>query len=132
VSRRGTLSQAIKGALLSGLGFPGLGQVFLRHYGRGLALILAVSGSLLVAALKIAQHTISVLRKIESEGGAIDMYTIWNAANRSLPSLDILLCKFVFLWIIICWIVGVVDAYRIGKRKDLEEESMSQVSSNSK
>jgi len=35
------------------------------------------------------------------------------------------------LLIIVCWILGVVDAYRIGKKRDLEEQSTSQ-GSNSK
>ena len=39
------MKNSLKGALLSGLVFPGLGQVVLKHYKRGFALMLTVSVS---------------------------------------------------------------------------------------
>jgi hypothetical protein len=118
-----------KGALLSGLVFPGLGQIILRHYKRGIALMLAVSISLLVIVVKATRLAFAILEKIESEGCAIDIRTIVDAATQAFTTSDRLIYNFILLWIIFCWIIGVIDAYSLGKKKDIEEQSTSQISS---
>jgi len=122
------MNNSLKGALLSGVVFPGLGQVILKHYKRGIALMLIVLVSLLVIVVKAVQQVFTVLEKIESEGGAINMSTISNAVTQATTTSDSFIFNFVLLLIIFCWIIGVVDAYRIGKRRDIEGQSMSQVS----
>jgi len=115
------MNNSLKGALLSGVVFPGLGQVILKHYKRGAVLMLAVSASLLVIVIKAVQQAFAILEKIESEGGAIDISTILKAATQASTSFGSLTFKIAMLSIILCWIIGVVDAYRIGKKKDIEE-----------
>ena len=122
------MNNSLKGALLSGLLFPGLGQVFLKHYKRGIALILTVLVSLLVIVVEAVQKAFTILEKIESGGGTIDMNSISNAATQASTTSCSLIFSFALLLIIFCWIIGVVDAYRIGKKKDMEQQSTSQVS----
>lgn len=106
--------------------FPGLGQVVLKHYARGIALMLTVLVSLSVIVLKAVQQAFTILEKIESEGRTIDMSTVSKAATQAFTASGSLTITFLLSLIILCWIVGVVDAYRIGKKKDLEEQSSSQ------
>jgi hypothetical protein len=122
------MKNALKGALLSGLVFPGLGQVNLRYYKRGIALILIVSVSLLVIIVKVVLQAFAVLEKIELEGRAIDMSVILNATTQASTTSDSLLYNFLLFLIILCWMIGIVDAYRIGKKRDLEAQSTSQAS----
>jgi TM2 domain-containing membrane protein YozV/cbb3-type cytochrome oxidase subunit 3 len=119
------MNNSLKGALLSGLVFPGLGQVILKHYQRGIALMVTVLVSLLVIIVKAVQQAFIILEKIELEGGPIDMSTISDAAIQSSTTSDNFIFNVVAILIIICWIVGVVDAYRIGNKKDKEEHSTS-------
>ena len=119
-------NNSLRGALLSGLVFPGLGQVVLKHYARGIALMLTVLVSLSVIVLKAVQQAFTILEKIESEGRTIDMSTVSKAATQAFTASGSLTITFLLSLIILCWIVGVVDAYRIGKKKDLEEQSTSQ------
>ena len=121
------MSNSFKAALLSGLVFPGLGHIILKHRKRGIALMLAVLVGLLVIVVKAVQQALTILEKIESEGGLIDMNTIHNAATQASTSFYSPIFKLVLLFIILCWFIGVVDAYRIGKRKDIKEQSTSQV-----
>ena len=121
------MSNSLKAALLSGLVFPGLGHIILKHRKRGITLMLAVSASLLVIVVKAVQQALTILEKIESDGGPIDMSMISNAATQSFTSSDSLIFNFALLFIILCWFIGIVDAYRIGKRKDIKEQSTSQV-----
>ncbi len=122
------MKNALKGTLLSGLVFPGLGQVYLKHYKRGIALMLIVSGSVLVIVVKAVLQAFTILEKIASEGQAIDMSTILNAATQASTTSDSLLYNFLLLLTILCWIIGIVDAYRIGKKRDVEAQSTSQAS----
>ena len=117
------MNYSAKGAFLSGAVFPGLGQVFLKHYVRGFALMLAVSGSLVVIVKKALEQALAILEKIQWEGGTIDMTTISNAATQASTSSDSRTFNFLLFLIVSCWLIGIVDAYRIGKKKDLEEQS---------
>ena len=110
------MNNSLKGALLSGLVFPGLGQIILKHYQRGIALMVTVLVSLLVIVVKAIQQAFIILEKIELEGGPIDMSTISKAATQASTTSDNFIFNFVTTLIIICWILGVVDAYRIGKK----------------
>ncbi len=79
-----------------------------------------VLASLIVIVMKAVQHAFTILEKIELEGGVIDIKTITDAASQAASSSDSLIYNLGLLLIVICWIVGIVDAYRIGKKKDLE------------
>lgn len=114
------MKNSLKGALWSGLVFPGLGQVILKHNKRGVVLMLTVFTTLIVIVSEAAQQAFAILERIESEGGMIDVKTITDAAARTSSTSGSLIYNLGFLFIITCWIFGTVDAYRIGKKKDLE------------
>ena len=115
------MKNSLKGALLSGLVFPGLGQVVLKHYKRGFALMLTVLICLVVVVVKASQQAVAIIERIQSEGGVIDMSTISNAATQASTTSASLIINLLLLLIMVCWIIGVVDAYRIGRKKDMAE-----------
>ncbi len=108
---------------MSGLVFPGLGQIVLRHYKRGIAFILMVSAILLVIVAKAVQQAFTILEKIEAEGGPISTNTIMNAVTQSSDPSQSFTFKLLLLLLLICWIIAVVDAYRVGKRKGTDPET---------
>lgn len=112
------MKSSLKGAILSGLIFPGLGQIVFKQYMRGLALMVVVAAGLLVIIVKGVQTALAILEKVESEGGIIDMNTLTNAVTQATSRSDSLIFNFAFFLIILCWIIGIIDAYRIGKKKD--------------
>jgi hypothetical protein len=114
------MKNSMKGALLSGLVFPGLGQIALKRYWRGFALMLAVMAGLYVMIVTAVQQAYAILDSIETEGGVPDSDTISQAAAQAAAASDSPLITVVSLLIFVCWIVGIIDAYRIGKQKDLE------------
>jgi hypothetical protein len=123
ISEKGTMNNALKGAFLSGLIFPGLGQVALKRYKRGAVIIVVVLVSLSIVLVKAVQLALAILEKIQSEGGAINMSIIWDAATRASATSGSLTFRLASLMVILWWIIGVVDAYRIGRKKDIEERS---------
>ena len=115
------MKNSLKGALLSGLVFPGLGQIVLKHYKRGFALILTVLISLVAVVAKASQQAVAIIEKIQSEGGVIDMRTISNSATQASTTSASLIINLLLLLIMVCWVIGAVDAYRIGRKKDVAE-----------
>ncbi len=122
------MKNSLKGAFWSGLIFPGLGQIILKHYKRGAVIMITVLVCMSVFIVKVVQHALDILEKIQSQGGVISMSTISNAVTQASTTSGNLTLNIVLLLVILCWIIGVVDAYRIGKIKDIEEGSTSQAS----
>jgi len=90
--------------------------------------MLMVLVSISVVVVKGVHSALAILENIESEVGAMSMGTISNAASQGSATSGSLKFNLVLLLTILCWIFGVVDAYRIGKEQDIEEGTMSQVS----
>lgn len=111
------MNNALKGALLSGLVYPGLGHIVQKQYKRGAVLMVAVSAALLAIIIKAVQQAFLVLEKIQADGGIIDFDTISKAASRASSTSDSLIVNLLLLFLILCWVVGIVDAYRIGRKK---------------
>lgn len=115
------MKNSVKGALLSALVLPGAGQLWLKHYLRGFALIATVSVAFAVVALKAFRQALSVLEQIETAGGAIDLVAIMGSASHSSALSDGFMSASTLM--VVCWIVAIVDAYVVGNRKDLAEQS---------
>jgi hypothetical protein len=117
------MKNSMKGALLSGLVFPGLGQIALKHYWRGFALVLAVMAGLYIMIVTAVQQAYVILDTLEAEGGMPDSDTISQAAAQAAAASDSPMITAVSVLILVCWIVGIIDAWRIGKQKDLEGQA---------
>ena len=115
------MRKSLKGALLSGLVFPGYGQFVMKHYKRGIALMIISIASLVVIGVKVQQQIFIVLENIEYGNDAIDMSGILNAVSLTDTTSGDVIYRFASLLLLFCWIIGVIDAYRIGRIEDLED-----------
>jgi len=120
------MNNAIKGALWSGLIWPGLGQLVLKCYKRGIAIGLAVGVILTVIGVKAAQLTFAIVDKIETQGGPIDLSTISDTTAQVSAANGGPGFKLLSLLMIGLWIIAVIDAYRIGRQMDLERGRTAQ------
>jgi hypothetical protein len=112
------MNNALKGALLSGLVVPGLGQLVFKQYFRAAALMLTTLGSLTIITIKIVQVSLAILTKTQTENGAVGLgeaYTIaMQASMHSFgPTFNVLMAL-----LLACWVISVVDAYATGKKAD--------------
>jgi hypothetical protein len=114
------MSSSLKGALLSGLVFPGLGQIVLRRYMRGIVLMFICLASLIVITVTAAQQAIPLIEKLETMGAVIDMKAISSAATQVSTTSDNYLVNIASFLIVVCWVIGILDAYNIGKKIDRE------------
>jgi hypothetical protein len=117
------MTNALKGALLSGLVMPGLGQVLLRRYTRGLVIVFVVLSSLAVMVLKASQLAYSIIEKMELESRGMDMQAITDAATQAAATSDNRAFHYCLVLIIGTWLFSIVDAYWIGKQMDVRNLS---------
>jgi TM2 domain-containing membrane protein YozV len=111
------MKTAIKAALLSALVFPGVGQMYLKRYVRGLIpMVLTLIG----LGVWIAQATVGALQELEkmqSQGGLVDLNAVANRAVASSASGD-WYSPLIMPMIVVCWLFSVIDAYMLGKGKE--------------
>jgi TM2 domain-containing membrane protein YozV len=112
------LKNSLKGALLSGLIFPGLGQMVLKRYRRGVVLMLAVIAALTVMIMTAVQQAYAVLENIEASGVTPDSDSIRQAAEQAAAASDSRIIPAMALVIMVCWVGGIIDAYLIGRQQD--------------
>ncbi|PIP07519.1 MAG: hypothetical protein COX51_06420 [Syntrophobacteraceae bacterium CG23_combo_of_CG06-09_8_20_14_all_50_8] len=108
------MKKSLKAALISGFVFPGLGQIYLKRYLRGLSIILVSVSALSVI---IGMVTMSALKNIAElqKQGPVDMA----AASDLLASSSANHAAYYYiclLLIVCCWLFSAIDAYRIGKK----------------
>jgi TM2 domain-containing membrane protein YozV len=109
------MKSAVKAALLSGFVLPGLGQIYLKRYKRGLAILIPVLLALGVIIGTVVSSAMESLKAIESKGGMADMETISNFARVDSVHSGMSV-KVMLLFVMGCWLFSVVDAYKIGKK----------------
>jgi len=113
------MQYSIKGALLSGLVCPGAGQLALKRYRRGFALMMTVFIALFYIIKHVVDEAYAILGQLQAHSDNIDINAIASsmtdqaAANSGSLSYDIAV-----ILIMACWVFGIVDAYIIGKGMD--------------
>ena len=110
------MSKSITGALWSGLVFPGAGHLYLKSYRRGISLIVVSAICLVIILANVAEQSMAVVAKIQADGGNIDPSRILEMASQGSASADTQSFNIAMIVFMVCWIIGVVDAYRLGKR----------------
>ncbi|MCX5842407.1 MAG: DUF5683 domain-containing protein, partial [Deltaproteobacteria bacterium] len=76
------MKSALKAALLSGLVFPGLGQIYLKRYWRGFLFIILIMIGLVIIAGIAAAGALESLNTIQAQGGTVDINTLSNLAAK--------------------------------------------------
>jgi hypothetical protein len=109
------MNKAIKAALLSALVFPGLGQMYLKRYVRGLIPMALTLIGLGVWVVDATVRALQELDRIQIQGGLIDPNAIAGRVAASSASGG-WYSPLLLPMIIVCWLISVIDAYMLGKR----------------
>lgn len=112
------MNQSLKGMLLSGLVFPGLGQLVLGAKKRGWSLILAAILCLGIIVTSATLKALRILDTLAQEGKPLDLQSISEAAERASTTAGTVIFNLVFLVLIGCWLYSMIDAWRIGAGQD--------------
>ena len=111
------MSRSTNAVLLSALVLPGAGHLYLKHFRSGLALIVISLACLWIFVDSAMQQASTVLERLESEGGALDAGRISDLVTQTSNSSGSTVATVATLVLAGCWLVGIVDAYRLGKKQ---------------
>ena len=108
------MNRSIKVALLSGLVFPGLGHLVLKQYLRGWILMLAALAAISVIVIVTTRRALAVIDSMASGEIPIDTDAISVLVSTSISSTDNLIANISLLVLVVTWLVGIIDSYRLG------------------
>jgi len=104
--------------LLSALVFPGVGHIYLGKYRTGIAL----AGVALVATAYFfsmaAERALRISDAIQSGTVPLDIEAVTRMVSEQPGDANVQLLNIAMAAFSICWLIGVVDAYRLGRLRD--------------
>lgn len=112
------MKNSIKAALISGIVCPGAGHFLLKQYWRGAALLLVTLLAIGVLMTRALQQATTIADKIASGEIPLDPEIITAKVHQAASGDGSLLSNTAMWTIFACWIIGIVDAYRLGKQQD--------------
>ncbi len=119
------MSKALKGALLSGLVLPGLGQIVLKRYRRGAAFMVAAMAGVAVVMVKAAQTAMAIVDKVGPAAENLDINQMMTTTNQALAEAGTIGYKLALALIFLSWLFGTVDAYLVGRKLDMAGDGPS-------
>jgi hypothetical protein len=104
--------------LLSALIFPGSGHFFLKRYFVGLLLasIALVASYFLISGMIV--KALELADKIKSGEIPPDLSAITELLSQQSTGTDLQSLNTAIIFLLVTWLVGIVDSYRIGRQID--------------
>ena len=124
------MRQSLKAALFSALLFPGSGHFLLRKHIRG-ALLAGISIAcillLIVTAVDIAQQ---VSDEMLSGRIPLDPARITDEVSKRIADSGSLRASLSTYLLLACWLVGIVDSWRVGRLLEKSDTSGNEIEPN--
>lgn len=109
------MNHATKAALYSALLFPGWGQIYLKHYKRGLVFIIPVLVGTLALAWSVIQVAAGIIKAAPFKKGTVQFVNVIQVTVDAFKKLDFSYFAIMLILIAILWILSIFDAYQLGK-----------------
>ncbi len=112
------MKKSTKAALLSAFVFPGAGHIYLKFYVSGLLLVGASSAGIFYLILNIIEKALQIVEEIQLGHVQADATAINQLLSNQPTGNESQLLSIVTIAIAICWSIGIIDSYRIGRAQD--------------
>ena len=112
------MKKSTKAVLLSAFVFPGAGHVLLKKYIPGFILIVASLASTYYILSTTIEESMQIVEQIQSGSVQPDMASIEELVSRHSTGKDAHLIDIATYIFITCWIIGIIDSYRVGRVRD--------------
>jgi len=110
------MDKARKAALYSALLFPGWGQIYLKHYKRGLVFLVSILAGMLSLAAAIIFSGLAIIKAAPFRKGTVQFADILGVCIKALEATDLKLFLLMIVLLILLWILSIIDAYQLGKK----------------
>lgn len=115
------MNKAIKAFLFSALLFPGCGHFYLKKPIMGGLLATISVVCLYFFTVNVFSLAKTISDKILSGEIAADVFEISAAITKGLADSGLHQLNILTITLFSCWIIGMLDSYRIGRKQDLKE-----------
>ena len=112
------MKKSTKAVLLSAFVFPGAGHLYLKKYLLGGILACISLTGIYYVVTKTVERAWQIAEKIQTGEVQLDATTITELVSQQSAGTDSQLLNIATLAIIICWVVGIIDSYRVGRARD--------------
>lgn len=112
------MSNTLKGVLFSAFIFPGAGQIILSRYRRGALFFGLAFFSGILSVTAVVRQAVLMLQHLVNAGDVVSVPKVIQIVAQASTTASTLFTQLAFLLFFGCWLVSVVDAYRIGRELD--------------
>jgi hypothetical protein len=112
------MKKSTKAVLLSAFVFPGSGHVLLKKYVLGIVLIGVSLASTYYMVSKTVEETMQIVEQIQSGYVQPDAAAIEELVAKRSTGTDAYLIDIAMYIFIICWLIGIIDSYRVGRARE--------------
>ena len=112
------MNKSIKASLLSALLFPGAGHIFLKKYILGAVLSASAIAALYVLISNSVEIAQQIVEKVQNGELGLDATAINALMEKQSHGAEAQLIDIATLVLLVSWLIGVVDSYRVGKIQD--------------
>jgi len=119
------MKMSTKAVLLSTFVFPGAGHLLLKKYVTGLSLAGIAFAGIYYATSKTLESAMQIVEQIQSGDIQPDVTTITQLAADQSTGADAWLLNMATLAFVICWLIGIIDSYRVGRVRDRNGQGTS-------
>jgi hypothetical protein len=112
------VKKSTKAVLLSAFIFPGIGHIFLKKYISGVMLAGVAFAALYYMTSKIVEKAFQITEKIQTGDVQLDVESITELVSKQSTVTDDQQLSIATVAFIICWLVGIIDSYRVGCLRD--------------
>lgn len=116
------MKKYIKTTLLSAFVFPGAGHLYLKHYIPGIILISTTGAGVFYVIYTLIQTALSIVDKIQTGAVPPDITAISQLLLNRSDASESFLFNMATIVVMICWIIGIIDSYRIARRQDQQHD----------
>lgn len=109
------MNRSTKAALLSALVFPGAGHFYLKKYLVGSILAAVFGTGLYYLSSTAFSSAVAISEKIQHSGAPLDLSAISELVSAQTAGVNDPLLRVLPYLLLICWLVGVIDSYRLGR-----------------
>lgn len=112
------MKNSTKAALFSAFIFPGAGHFFLKKYVQAIILVGISSYAGYYLFSKSVEKALQIVGKIENGEVPPDVTAITELLSRQTIGNEAQLLDMATLVITICWLIGIIDSYRVAYSQD--------------
>jgi TM2 domain-containing membrane protein YozV len=116
------MKKSMKAALLSAFLFPGVGHIYLKRYIPGMVLVGVSLAGIYYLTSKTVERSLQIVEKIQSGDVPLDVTAITELVSKQPTGTEAQLLDIATTVIIICWLIGIIDSYRVGRGQDKNKQ----------